>query len=681
MSKEGELKPVHDSLKSKSKIYALPRSENEIRVNDYNPILLLLWKANIDIQFISESSLALAQYVTGYITKAEKSHMQELWSEIPDGESLYKRLFSFGVKSLRSRECGLYEASYLLTGDHLCGKSETVQFVAADMPHKRKRRVRKHKELKEMAELNPDSDDLYEESLLDDFYPKRPEELKDVCLFDFVKWYVKSGTDASGNRQYRKLLKPKIVNHKIFDPNKPEQREDYYYSLLLLFVPFTEESDLVGEGKTAEEAFSEFLEDCDSLKDHHESLQRMLQAQSKMKEIDEARKKEDGEEVPDEDKREEEEGVKLIGEAEAAMQDVHDMEDNALDSLDLDQRVDMLNADQRRVFDKITDHLNHQHEHDTGKCGCKEYKPLHMFVSGVGGTGKSFLIETIRSQVKDMWKDVESGTVCTVAAPTGLAAHNVCGVTVHRLFQLPIEHEGKTAGYWSLSKDAQKIMRTKLCALKLVIIDEVSMLSSLNLAYIHLRLQEIFGGTDWFGGVNMLFVGDILQLPPVTGDPVFSKLSNKLVVSRLGCMTAVNIWKDTIIYDELTVNERQKKDSKYIEVLDEIRRGYISEETTKCLAERVIHETTVQKFKELCKTYNSPVCLFPTRKACSDFNHDMLNTLDAKLYKLTCVDEIDETVTTRKWDKTAAKNLKCSTRTATRQQVWKQSCLLPWEHE
>ena len=102
-------------------------------------------------------------------------------------------------------------------------------------------------------------------------------------------------------------------------------------------------------------------------------------------------------------------------------------------------------------------------------------------------------------------------------------------------------------------------MRTKLCSLKLVIIDEVSMLSSLNLAYIHLRLQEIFGGTHWFGGVNMLFVGDILQLPPVTGDPVFSKLSNKLVISRLGCMTAVNIWRDTIVYDELTIKNPKRR--------------------------------------------------------------------------------------------------------------------------
>ena len=47
------------------------------------------------------------------------------------------------------------------------------------------------------------------------------------------------------------------------------------------------------------------------------------------------------------------------------------------------------------------------------------------------------------------------------------------------------------------------------------------MVSSLNLAYIHMRLEELFGANDWFGGRNVLFVGDLLQLQPVNGSPVF----------------------------------------------------------------------------------------------------------------------------------------------------------------
>ena len=66
------------------------------------------------------------------------------------------------------------------------------------------------------------------------------------------------------------------------------------------------------------------------------------------------------------------------------------------------------------------------------------------------------------------------------------------GVTIHRLLKLPIEHEGRGAGYWKLAKETLKIMRTSLSKLKLLIVDEVSMVSSLNLAYIHLRVDDIF---------------------------------------------------------------------------------------------------------------------------------------------------------------------------------------------
>ena len=117
---------MQNSLKSYKNIYKLQRSEHEVRVNDYNPLLLLLWKANMDIQFVSESSLALAYYVSSYVTKPEKSNMQEIWEEVSENKSMYSRLWSFGLRTLHSRECGLYEASDLLLGDPLCMKSDVI---------------------------------------------------------------------------------------------------------------------------------------------------------------------------------------------------------------------------------------------------------------------------------------------------------------------------------------------------------------------------------------------------------------------------------------------------------------------------------------------------------------------------------------------------------------------------
>ncbi|CAI8005302.1 ATP-dependent DNA helicase PIF1, partial [Geodia barretti] len=129
-----------------------------------------------------------------------------------------------------------------------------------------------------------------------------------------------------------------------------------------------------------------------------------------------------------------------------------------------------------------------------------------------------------------------------------------------------IEHERRGAGYWKIPKDGLMVMRASLSKLKLLIIDEVSMVSSLNLAYSHLRLDEIFARDEWFGGVNVLFVGDILQLPPVNG-AVFEKINNRSITTKLGCMTSVNIWQENVVYDKLTINKCQKKDQSFSSML------------------------------------------------------------------------------------------------------------------
>ena len=641
-----KLNSVSDSLKSRNKIYQLARTESEIRVNDYNPLLLMLWKANIDIQFVAESSLALAHYVSGYVTKAEKSSMQEIWQEVSENKSIYGRLWSFGVRSLRSRECGLYEASDLLLGDHLTEKSATVQWVDVSMPQKRSRRLKDHKVLEQMAKHNPDTEDIYEDNLLDTHYPQRPESLEDICLYDLVADYNWQSRDYDGNRKYTKLKKPRLPNHKLFDPQKENQREDYFYSLILLFVPFRDENNLLLKNETAEEAFHRLMSESSST--YHAKLQRILDAQSKIKEINEARQA-DGEEkwVNKEDN-----DLKLMGEAKTAMHDMADMIVNhSSDQLGLEERVTMLNADQRHIFDTMQSHLVHQKQHETSECQCDDLKPLRMFISGVGGTGKSFLIEAIKLLVRKIWPSKE--ITVAVAAPTGLAAFNVGGLTIYRLFQLPIEHEGKTAEYWSLSKASQKVMKTKLHSVKLIIVDEISMVSSLTLTYMHLRLEELFGGDDWFGSRNMMFVGDLLQLQPVNGNPVFQNITQKALLHKLGCNTSVNIWRDSVVYDELTINERQKSDAEYATMLDCVRHGCPTDTTTTTLEQRIINIPEAEKFSELQHLGQAPVCLFPTRQMCKTFNNEMLQQLSTKVHELVCTDEVDQTSSTKKWNKKA----------------------------
>ncbi|XP_064399479.1 ATP-dependent DNA helicase PIF6-like [Halichondria panicea] len=156
----------------------------------------------------------------------------------------------------------------------------------------------------------------------------------------------------------------------------------------------------------------------------------------------------------------------------------------------------------------------------------------------------------------------------------------------------------------------------------------------------------------------MLFVGDILQLPPVNGAPVFQSVPTKVLSLRIGCIGSANIWKSTVVYDELTINERQKGDKLYTEILDGVRRGYPSEQAVSLLTERVFDVAVLEKYEQLKREGKKPICLFSTRKACATVNSDLLNTLDSKIIPLRCRDVIDEGACANgEWNKQAEKRL------------------------
>ena len=650
VTKTAVLHDACDALKKRKRIYDLVRSQEEERVNDYNPLLLMLWKANCDIQFIAESSLALAHYVSGYVTKAERSNMQDMFEEVTDNTTIYGKLYKLGIRCLRSRECGLYEASDLLLGDHLCEKSVTVKWIDVSFPHKRNHRLKKHKDLDELRKTDPESEDIFEENLLDTHYPNRPKHLEDVCLYDLVAnydWYIK---DEAGNRVYKELKKARLVNHKLFDCNNESQREDFYYSMILLFVPFRDESSLLLVNETAEEAYDRLqMSSNQRCSAHLKTTKTALKLQSTVKVINEAR-----EELCDQQEPESDLGPLVLGEDTTAMKDVVEMCVKTDDSLSFEERVSMLNADQKRVFDSVSDYLNHLKLHEANQCSCKQ-EPLLKYVAGVAGTGKSFLIEAIKMLVGRLWPT--SDLTCAVVAPTGLAAFNVGGLTIHRLFQLPVEHDAKTASYWNLSKDAQKVMKATLRSVKLFIVDEISMVSSLNLAYMHLRLDELFGGEDWFGGKSVLFFGDLLQLEPVNGNPIFSAVSQKTVMLKLGSLASVNIWRHCVNYDELTINERQKKDPLFSTMLNDIRVGNVTDESVNVLEQRVVKVPIFEKYQELKDAGTLAVCMFATRQACHEFNEMAINSLSTEKHVLVCSDTIDESASKRKWTSAADKRL------------------------
>ena len=78
----------------KKRLYDLPRKSNEAFINDYNPDLLLLWGGNMGIQFVSEHTYSISNYVTKYVTKSEKSNLENL-EFLDESQTPYQKATKF----------------------------------------------------------------------------------------------------------------------------------------------------------------------------------------------------------------------------------------------------------------------------------------------------------------------------------------------------------------------------------------------------------------------------------------------------------------------------------------------------------------------------------------------------------------------------------------------------------
>ena len=205
-----------------------------------------------------------------------------------------------------------------------------------------------------------------------------------------------------------------------------------------------------------------------------------------------------------------------------------------------------------------------------------------LIVQGGAGSGKSTVIEAMSQQVEKILRTSGDNPNCPYiirAAFTGTAAANIQGQTMHSAFSFNFGNE-----YLSLGDKSRDERRTMLENLKIVIVDEYSMIKADMLYQLDLRLKELKQRNDLpFGGVAIFLFGDILQLRPVQARYIFEEpISERFQLSY----HLDSLWKkfDVVM---LRINHRQGEDKKYADILNRIRIGDIQEEDVKCLAERV----------------------------------------------------------------------------------------------
>lgn len=202
-----------------------------------------------------------------------------------------------------------------------------------------------------------------------------------------------------------------------------------------------------------------------------------------------------------------------------------------------------------------------------------EHTGISIFLTGKAGTGKTTFLRTFKEK---------SSKRSIIVAPTGVAAINAGGMTIHSFFQLPLSPfvpEVNFKNRFDYSKEKRKIIRT----LDLLIIEEISMVRSDVLDAIDSVLRRFKEHEKPFGGVQLLMIGDLQQLTPVVTP------EDEVILQRyydtsyfFGSKALRSISYVTI---ELTHVYRQQ-DEEFITLLNNIREGEVSETDLKKLNER-----------------------------------------------------------------------------------------------
>lgn len=248
----------------------------------------------------------------------------------------------------------------------------------------------------------------------------------------------------------------------------------------------------------------------------------------------------------------------------------------------------------------------------------------NVFLTGNAGTGKTTFLNLLRTQTAKRM---------VVLAPTGVAAINAKGQTIHSFFQLPftpfLPEYKKEKG--QIKKDKINIFRT----IDLLVIDEISMVRADLLDAIDDRLREYRKQKYTpFGGVQCLFIGDLQQLPPVVRDEDWALMQKHYSTPFFFSSKALQ--ESSYVTIELKKIYRQA-DEKFISILNEVRNNHLSMESLNELNKHYLPEYEPKEGEIFLTTHN---------KIADAFNEKKLNELEeeSNIYNAIIKDRFPESM-------------------------------------
>jgi ATP-dependent DNA helicase PIF1 len=144
--------------------------------------------------------------------------------------------------------------------------------------------------------------------------------------------------------------------------------------------------------------------------------------------------------------------------------------------------------------------------------------PIFVHMDGEGSTRKTTVVRTMCYGIDTIAADYGLPSPVLRSTPTGVAAHNIGGQTLHSLLRLPV----KKVAFEDLPVAPLKALQSKFKHINYLIIDEKSIVGLQQLSFVNRRLQQIKANDEDFGGISILLLGDFCQLPPVAATPLFS---------------------------------------------------------------------------------------------------------------------------------------------------------------